>query len=356
MSELFRVVLDGSQETPSNDSTATGIGTVIFDSDAVTATYSFRIEGLDFGPITGAPPDTPDNTLDDVTNAHFHNQVLGVAGAIVFGQINPAQDNDDLSILHNGDGSWTVSGRWDLADPANVSIANFADALGSTPIGSDAPLYFNIHTTEFPAGEIRGQLQAIADDNDNVVTGTPVDDLLTGLGGDDVILGLAGNDTIDGGPGNDTLSGGPGDDVITGGAGSDVMLGGDGNDLIQASATTPEAALGGDRLFGDAGNDTVIGGNGADVIDGGPGNDVLTGNGGADTFIFQADATGNDRVTDFNPSEDVVQLAGFAASFDPMAGLSAQAGGTELDLGNGNSVLFEGRTPADFHASDFLVV
>ena len=53
MSTVFRVILEGSQETPPNNSTASGVGTVIFDSEAVAASYSFDIKGVDFGPITG---------------------------------------------------------------------------------------------------------------------------------------------------------------------------------------------------------------------------------------------------------------------------------------------------------------
>ena len=137
MSTAFRVVLTGAQETPPNTSTASGLGTVIFDSKAVTATYSFRIEGVDFGPVTGGSPQTP-ATDDDVTRTHFHNQQAGIAGAIVFGQLDPAaqfrQDNDDLRVVRNPDGSWTVSGVWETTDPVNnsgLSIANFAAVLGS---------------------------------------------------------------------------------------------------------------------------------------------------------------------------------------------------------------------------------
>src|SRR5215207_9770275 len=189
MSTAFRVVLTGAQETPPNTSTASGIGTVIFDDKALTASYSFRIEGVDFGPVTGGPPQTS-ATDDDVTRTHFHNQQAGVAGPIVFGQIDPAaqlrQDNDDLTIVPNLDGSWTVSGVWETTDPVNssgLSIADFAAVLGSAPVNSAVPLYFNVHTSEFGAGEIRGQLVAIADDNDNNPT---VDDLFYALGNLDV--------------------------------------------------------------------------------------------------------------------------------------------------------------------------
>ena len=56
MSTVFRVILEGDQEVPGNNSTASGVGTVIFDSEAVAASYSFDIQGFDFGPITGTEP------------------------------------------------------------------------------------------------------------------------------------------------------------------------------------------------------------------------------------------------------------------------------------------------------------
>jgi serralysin len=211
MSTAFRVILEGTQEVPPNDSKANGLGTIIFDSDAVTATYSIRVEGVDYGvtELGGDEPQTP-RTDDDVTSTHFHNDVRGENGPVVFGQISPFQDPDDLKIVLNADHSWTVSGVWEATDPANVSITEFADELGSAVVGLDVPLYFNVHTEEFGGGEIRGQLVAIADDFDNVVEGTAGNDLLPGLGGDD---------TIDGGKGEDTLVGGAGDDLLTGGRG-----------------------------------------------------------------------------------------------------------------------------------------
>src|SRR5689334_20504630 len=110
MATLFNVNLTGQQETPPNASPATGEGTVIWDPTAQVAVYSFTVHGLDFGPITGHGETTPP-TADDVTNAHFHNAPPGMAGPVVFGQIGPAQDNDDLvieradSVVQNADGS-----------------------------------------------------------------------------------------------------------------------------------------------------------------------------------------------------------------------------------------------------------
>jgi serralysin len=225
-----------------------------------------------------------------------------MAGAVVFGQIGPAQDNDDLDIVLNVDGSWTVSGIWETTDPANVSIANFADALSSAVAGSDVALYFNIYTGPFPAGEIRGQLVAGGDQetgtdrgdtitapageavaafgrggNDSL-TGGDLPDLLDGGAGNDTVSGGGGNDilrgasadTINTGAGDDHVSGGGGDDSIGGMAGSDTVLGGGGNDVIAWNDPT------GDLVFGGSGRDTIIGGNvAADTIFGGDGDDLI---------------------------------------------------------------------------------
>jgi serralysin len=410
MSTAFRAVLEGTQEVPPNNSTASGIGTVVFDSTEVAASYEFRIEGVDYGPATGRPPQTP-ATGDDVTSTHFHNEVRGVNGDVVFGQINPAQDNDDLNIARGPGGSWTVSGRWETTDPANVSIADFADEFGSAPVGSEIPIYFNIHTNDFSGGEIRGQLIAIADDSDNVIIGTPGNDFLPGLGGNDIIQGLAGNDRLEGGDGDDIIDGGLGNDdintgqgddlifggiggdtiggmagrdtvfggvgrdfiawndptgdVVFGGGGNDTLRGGDvaadtifgdgGDDLIRAVANQELANHAPDRLFGGRGNDTIIGGNANDTIEGGAGDDSLAGFGGADRFVFREFDPGQDLIVDFDVTQDVVELHGFGADFDPLANLSAVPSGTILDLGAGNQVEFLGRLPTEFSAANFLI-
>jgi len=231
MSTAFRIILEGTQEVPANDSKASGLGTFIFDSDTTTASYSVRIEGVDFGetPPVGGEPQTPQGD-DDVVSMHFHAGLRGAIGPVVFGQIAPFQDNDDLQIVLNADGSWTVSGIWELSDPSTRPITDFD--FESVAIGADGPLYFNVHTDEFPMGEIRGQLVAIADDNDNVVDGTPGHDLLPGLDGNDAILGFAGDDTLLGGDGRDALDGGKGADIVDGGAGDDLLTGAAGPDLF----------------------------------------------------------------------------------------------------------------------------
>ena len=341
MSTVFRVILEGTQETPPNTSTASGVGTVIFDSAAVAASYSFDVQGLDFGPVTGQTP-TPD---PDVTRTHFHTQVAGVAGPIVFGQIDALainrQDNDDLKIVLNADGSWSESGVWETTDPVNASgksIADFADDLGSATVGSDVPLYFNVHTGAFPAGEIRGQLVAIADDIDDVVTGTvPTatatgNDTLDGGNGNDAILGLAGNDTLNGGNGNDVLDGGGGNDGLTGGNGNDL-------------------------LFGSFGMDTLIGGNGDDSLDGGAGDDSLTGGRGPDLFVFHA-GFGEDTITDLGNGDRIQFDDELFGSPQDVLDASQQVGANTVItvVGTDDTVTLLGVQKSSLQADDFLIV
>jgi hypothetical protein len=162
MVKAFTVDLTSDQEVPPTGSDARGFGTVVWDEEANTATYSITVSGFDFVGIPGTTPETA-TTTDDVTGMHFHNGARGVAAPIVFGQIGPAQDTDDLRIEQHPNGAWTISGVWEATDPASTPITSFAAVLNEADRGEDVPLYFNIHTSEFPSGAIRGQLVALTE-------------------------------------------------------------------------------------------------------------------------------------------------------------------------------------------------
>jgi len=95
--------------------------------------------------------------VDDITNivaAHIHSGAAGVNGSIrVFfygnGSPNPggAVSFTDKSIL--------VTGSFTAADVTGVS---FADLLNQMRNGT---AYTNVHTTAFPGGEMRGQIQTV---------------------------------------------------------------------------------------------------------------------------------------------------------------------------------------------------
>jgi serralysin len=359
MSTVFRVILEGTQEVPANNSTASGVGTVIFDSAEVAASYSFDIQGLDFGPITSGQRPTD---LNDVNNTHFHAQVRGVNGPVVFGQITPNHEDGDLAFVLNADGSWSESGRWETTDLVPITNSfpdaapglpdlpddTFANVLGSATVGSDVPLYFNVHTVRFPGGEIRGQLVAIADDIDNVVTGTTGNDSRDGGNGNDAILGLAGDDTLTGGNGNDVLDGGGGDDMLTGGNGNDMLFGSFGDDALMGGN-------GEDSLDGGAGDDELTGGNGNDTMNGGAGDDVLTGGNGPDLFVFNS-GFGDDNITDFKNNDHIQFDDELFESPEAVLMASEQVGENTVITAGTNTVTLLGVQLSSLQEDDFLIL
>jgi len=201
MAVIYHVTLTPEQEVLDVTSTASGSGWVIYDSNAVAATYSFDIDGFDFTyALSGPPPTlpTPPIPVDSATRTHFHAQARDLNGGIVFGQLDPYDDMDDLAVVHNADGSWSVSGRWETTDVNAITLASksitnafpalpgvpagatFASVLGSATPGSEVPLYFNVHSDAFAGGEIRGQLVAVANDIDDIEMGTTGNNTIQG--------------------------------------------------------------------------------------------------------------------------------------------------------------------------------
>ena len=106
------------------------------------------------------------------------------------------------------------------------------------------------------------------------------------------ITSSSGNQTLNGSDINELIHGSSGNDTISGGKGIDILFGGDGDDILN----------------GGPGDDFLYGGNGNDRISGGAGNDYLKGNAGSDTFVFGADAGGRDRIGDFRPGTDFLEI------------------------------------------------
>jgi Ca2+-binding RTX toxin-like protein len=168
----------------------------------------------------------------------------------------------------------------------------------------------------------------------DILVGTSGDDVLNGFAGNDSLAGKNGDDIVWGGAGNDILLGNAGDDNLFGGAGKDIIYGHDGNDTLNAGGgdsfanSVIDSLYGGngndklvsdggkDRLFGGDGNDILLGRSG-DNLSGGNGNDsltiidyeghsILTGGLGKDTFI--SDWWTIDKITDFTPIDDTLQI------------------------------------------------
>ncbi|ELS02980.1 CHRD domain-containing protein [Xenococcus sp. PCC 7305] len=170
-------VLDGAQEVAEGDPDAIGNSILTLNDAGDSLEYSLTISGLDFGAnglIEGGSQ--TEDTSDDVTRLHIHNAARGANGDVVFSifdtvapdlgnalNIQGNQD-EDLAVTLNGDGSVTLTGIWEETDPANTALSEFVDDFRNGQIGEDLPFYWNVHTEEFPGGAIRGQLIVTEDE------------------------------------------------------------------------------------------------------------------------------------------------------------------------------------------------
>jgi hypothetical protein len=112
----FTAVLNGASETPANPSAGKGTADVALDTDAKHLTWTITYSGLS-GPATAA---------------HFHGPaVAGVAAGVVI------PITGDLASPIKGD--------------AEVDDGQIGDLRGGL-------WYVNVHSAQYPKGEIRGQL------------------------------------------------------------------------------------------------------------------------------------------------------------------------------------------------------
>lgn len=112
--------LDGTQEVPSNTSTANGFGRVTLDTNTNMINVSVVYQGLSSG----------------VTAGHIHGPALpGQNGGVLF-DLSPTTGETQGAVL-------------------NAQFAMTAQNIDRLRRGF---LYFNIHTANFPNGEIRGQI------------------------------------------------------------------------------------------------------------------------------------------------------------------------------------------------------
>ncbi len=144
---LFTANLSGLNEVPPNASTKSGTATFVLNDAETQLSYAVEIFGFDFAGIYTA------TTSDDLSGLHIHNAPAGSNGSVVFGIFSPAQDKD--VVLNITPSSIQFTGVWDSGDASNMSLASQLNNL------KNGNLYLNVHTTGIPAGEIRGQLEAV---------------------------------------------------------------------------------------------------------------------------------------------------------------------------------------------------
>lgn len=135
---LFTANLSGSQEAPPNASTATGFGSVLLNDAEDMIAVNLTFSGLT----------TP------ATLAHIHGPALpGINAGVLF---------NFTSALPPGATSGTIPEQVFTITPIQVDYLK------------QGLLYFNVHTSTFPGGEIRGQIAAVPESQPLSILGLAV--------------------------------------------------------------------------------------------------------------------------------------------------------------------------------------
>lgn len=139
----FSAVLNGANEVqdPAVETEAEGTASITFTvAENGDVTYTTTIEVADFDE-------------DRLTVGHLHNAPEGENGAVVVDLLADAAVDGSVG---NSFGVPTVEITVDEADTTSEVLSEAVDGN----------IYFNIHSTDFPAGELRGQLELVSDDRD----------------------------------------------------------------------------------------------------------------------------------------------------------------------------------------------
>ena len=243
-------------------------------------------------------------------------QIADVAFLVTETGFKVTQTNNNIQIIAENNNANSLAIFNDNLDRTlNLADAKVQIAIGST--GKD-----NFYTTGTESV---------------FLSGGEGDDILTGGSGNDWIIGDTGADQLIGGAGNDILYIDAADTLIDGGPGQDIAIVATTQGItLDLGKANLEMALGND------GNDTftntsafsitIDGGKGDDSIQGGTGKgeiDTFTGGIGRDTFILgdktwigyddeNTTAAGDNDyalITDFNPTDDIIQLKGSSSDY-----------------------------------------
>jgi hypothetical protein len=146
---VFQTTMDGPSEFPTNASPGTGFAQVDYDNVAHTMRVQANFTGL----------------LGTTTAAHIHSPIPLVGNPTA----SVATQTPSFSGFPLGVTSGNMDTTFDLTMASSWN-APYITANGGTPAGAEAAFftemtagrsYFNIHTSQFGSGEIRGFLALI---------------------------------------------------------------------------------------------------------------------------------------------------------------------------------------------------
>ncbi|MBO9433124.1 CHRD domain-containing protein [Ruegeria sp. R13_0] len=284
-----------------------------------------------------------------------------------------------------------------------ANIANGAAFLEQALQGN---LYYNIHTSDFPGGEIRGQLlvdsvetehgirtvtlsggldaaQEPGPTSDSEATGEASLVITQNLNTGEVtysselsVVGLNEADLNTPIPGvvsaihlHNAPAGNNGpvvqDTLVDAGATLDVNATGGtgviGQDVIDNQIEVDvlqsiENVIGsddGDIIIGSDLDNKLSGGDGDDLISGEGGNDILIGGAGSDTFTFGANF-GDDVIQDFEVGLDQLQFGEFGPDFGGAVNVAQDGNDAVISFGTEGSVRLAGVNTTDLSEDDFV--
>jgi hypothetical protein len=148
----LRATLRGFNETPANSTPATGEFHARISDDESSITFELTYSGL----------------VADSLFAHIHLGQKNVAGGVMIffcDNTSPSPHSPRTCPARAGTVTGTVTAA-DVIGPNGQGIApgEFSKVLQAIRAGVS---YANVHSTKFPAGEIRGQVRVVDEDEEN---------------------------------------------------------------------------------------------------------------------------------------------------------------------------------------------
>jgi hypothetical protein len=213
--QVFVTNLSGLAEIPPRDTEASGAFVAQLNPDGTSLNYRLSVQDI-----------------QDVTGAHLHLGLPNENGPIVVPLLGEGAPGDNATPPPAGPASGVIA-------EGEITAETLAGPLAGVPLVvlmellRSGAIYVNVHTTQFPQGELRGQPEGIGGNADAIV------ELLqdtSGTGGTDGEVG--GGEAGGGGTDDGATGGGASDGGTTGGGTTDDGATGSGTTDDTGSSTT----------------------------------------------------------------------------------------------------------------------
>ncbi|MGB6295513.1 MAG: DUF1194 domain-containing protein [Rivularia sp. (in: cyanobacteria)] len=300
---------NGLNDTATVTVTINGVDEVIGNENPVLAnSKGLTVDEDAVGNITSTQLQVTDadNTAAEITytitNVTDNGNLLLDGNQINFNDTFTQADINNNRLTYDHDGSETTSDSFNftVADGAGGSVGSSMFDIKVNPV-NDSPVANN----------------DTASTNQNEAVIISVTDLLandTDVEGDSLSITSVGNAAN----GSVVLNGNnvvfTPDQDFNGAASFGYTLS-DGSETDSATVAVTVNSLSSDEILGTPGRDTLMGDNTDNIIKGFQGRDMLTGNGGADQFVYSDIRDAGDIITDFELGSDKIVLTQLLDSF-----------------------------------------